>query len=50
MKLVYQASFKFKAKKEKDLYRLLKERVFAKSIKMYSTVYKGFPDFIVVRL
>ncbi len=50
MKLVYQTNFRFKAKKEKDLYKLLKEKVFAKSIKMYSTVYKGFPDFIVVKL
>jgi hypothetical protein len=50
MRLVYQAEFKFRAKREKDLYKLLKEKVFAKSIKLYSTVYKGFPDFIVVSL
>jgi hypothetical protein len=47
---VYQAEFKFKAKKEKDLYKLLKDKVFAKSVKLYSTVFKGFPDFIVVSL
>ncbi len=50
MKLVYQTEFKFKADKEKDIYRLLKSKVFAKSIKIYSTVFKGFPDFIVVSL
>jgi len=50
LKEVYQTKFKFKAKKEKDIYKLLKSKVFAKSIKMYSTVFKGFPDFIVVSL
>lgn len=50
MKLIYQAEFKSKAKKEKDLYPLLKNKVFSKSIKIYSTVFKGFPDFIVVSL
>jgi hypothetical protein len=47
---VYQAEFKFKAKKEKDIYKLLKRKVFDKSIKLYSTVFRGFPDFIVVSL
>jgi hypothetical protein len=47
---VYQAEFKSKARKEKDIYKLLKSKVFDKSIKLYSTVFKGFPDFIVVSL
>jgi hypothetical protein len=47
---VYQTQFKFTAKKEKDLYKLLKDKVFSKSIKIYSTVFKGFPDFIVISL
>ncbi|MCY0866346.1 MAG: hypothetical protein OWQ49_02135, partial [Aquificaceae bacterium] len=50
MKLIYQAEFKAKVKKEKDLYPLLKNKIFSKSIKIYSTVFKGFPDFIVVSL
>ena len=50
MREVYQAEFKYKAKKEKDLYPLLKNKVFSKSIKIYSTVFRGFPDFIVVSL
>ncbi len=50
MREVYQAEFKFKAKKEKDIYKLLKSKVFAKSIKIYSTVFLGFPDFIVISL
>jgi hypothetical protein len=50
LRLVYQTTLKSKAKKEKDLYPLLKNKVFDKSIKIYSTVFKGFPDFIVVSL
>ncbi len=34
---------------EKDLYRVLKNKVFEKCFKVYSFVLRGFPDFIVVK-
>lgn len=40
---------RYKIKREKDVYRFLKDKVFAKSFKVFSPVLKGLPDFIVIR-
>ena len=46
---VIPVSNKFKIRREKDVYRFLKSKVFVKCYKVFSPVLKGMPDFIVMK-